>query len=115
MNNTLGKKEGRKKEEDIEALTQDTASAFAAASQNRKAEVRASKLTAEQNPSPSAKTKEIDGWIAYAAVRAASREGLSAAAPMRMRWVTTIRTDGSLETHLVVLVSFTSKFADILE
>ena len=70
----------------------------------RKTEVKTSTLNAEKRKElERAKTTEIESWLKYEVVAAASRQGLDAKALMRMRWVITARSSGALKARLVLL------------
>ena len=49
-----------------------------------------------------AKDKELNTFVKYSVVEAASRQGISLSALMKMRWVVTFKDDGSLKARLVV-------------
>ena len=63
---------------------------------NRTSEVVVKKLTAEELKKVSeAKQKEVDSWVKYKVLQAASKAGLPARLLMRMRWIVTGRTTAS--------------------
>ena len=69
----------------------------------RRAEVRVSTLSAEQKRElVKAKDKELSTFVKNTVVEAASRQGISPSALMKMRWVVTFKDDGSLRAQLVV-------------
>ena len=69
----------------------------------RCAEVKVSTLSAEQKLElVEAKDKELNSFVKYSVVEAASRQGISPSALMKMRWVVTFKDDGSLRARLVV-------------
>ena len=47
------------------------------------------------------KDKELSTIVTYSVVEAASRQGISPSAFMKMRWVVTFKDDGSLKARLV--------------
>ena len=49
-----------------------------------------------------AKDKELSTFVKYSVVGAASRQGISPSALMKMRWVVTFKDDGSLKARLIV-------------
>ena len=49
-----------------------------------------------------AKDKELNTFVKYSVVEAASRQGISPSALMKMRWVVTFKDDGLLKARLVV-------------
>ena len=60
----------------------------------RRAEVQVSSLSAEQKRVlVEAKNKELNKFVKYSVVEAASRQGLSPSALMKMRWVVTFKDD----------------------
>ena len=62
-----------------------------------------STLSAEQKREVvAAKDKELNTFVKYSVVEAASRQGISPSALMKMRWVVTFKDDGSLKARLVV-------------
>ena len=65
----------------------------------RRAEVKVSTLSAEF---VKAKDKELSTFVKYAVVEAASRQGVSPSALMKMCCVVTFKDDGSLKARLVV-------------
>ena len=68
-----------------------------------RAEVKVSTLSAEQKRElVKAKDKELSTFVKYSVVEAASRQGISPSALMKMRWVVTFKDDGSLKARLVV-------------
>ena len=69
----------------------------------RRAEVKESTLSAEQKRElVKAKDKELSTFVKYSVVEAASRQGISPSALMKMHWVVTLKDDGSLKARLVV-------------
>ena len=48
------------------------------------------------------KTRKLSTFVKYSVVEAASRQGISPSALMKMRWVVTFKYDGSLKARLVV-------------
>ena len=69
----------------------------------RRAEVKVSTLSAEQKRElVKAKDKELSTCVKYSVAEAASRQGISPSALMKMRWVVTFKDDGSLKARLVV-------------
>ena len=70
----------------------------------RRAEVKASTLSAEQKRELlEAKDKELNTIVKYSVVEAASRQGISPSALMKkMRWTVTVKDDGSLKARMVV-------------
>ena len=69
----------------------------------RRAEVKVSTLSAEQKRElVEAKDKELNTFVQYFVVEAASRQGISPSALMKMRWVVTFKDGGSLKARLVV-------------
>ena len=66
--------------------------------------MKVSTLSAEQKRElVEAKDKELDTFVKYSVVEAASRQGISPSALMKMRWVVTFKEDdGSLTARLVV-------------
>ena len=69
----------------------------------QRAEVKVPTLTAEQRRElVEAKDKELNTFVKYSVVEAASRQGISPSALMKMRWVVTFKDDGSLKARLVV-------------
>ena len=64
---------------------------------------KVSTLSAEQTRElVKAKDKEISTFVKYSVVEAASRQGISPSALMKMRWIVTFKDDGSLKARLVV-------------
>ena len=58
----------------------------------RRAEVKVSTLSAEQKREiVKAKDKELSTFVKYSVVEAASRQGISPSALMKMRWVVTFK------------------------
>ena len=49
-----------------------------------------------------AKDKELSTFVKYSVVEAASRQGISPSALVKMRWVVTSKDDSSLKARLVV-------------
>ena len=69
----------------------------------RRAEVKVSTLSAEQKRElVTAKDRELSTFVKYSVVEAASRQGISPSALMKMRWVVTFKDDGSLKARMVV-------------
>ena len=71
----------------------------------RRAEVKVSTLSVEQRRElVKAKDKELNTFVKYSVVEAASRQGTSPSAlmKMKMRWVVPFKDDGSLKARLVV-------------
>ena len=69
----------------------------------RRAEVRVSTLSAEQKRElAKSKDKERNTFVKYSVVEAASRQGISPSALMKISWVVTFKDDGSLKVRLVV-------------
>ena len=69
----------------------------------RRAEVNVSTWSAEQQHEVvEAKDKELHTFVKYSVVEAASRQGISPSALMKVRWVVTFKDDGSLKARLVV-------------
>ena len=69
----------------------------------RRAEVKVSALSADQKRElVEAKDKELNTFVKYSVVEAASRQGISPSVSMRMRWVVTFKDDGSLKARSVV-------------
>ena len=69
----------------------------------RQHSVKVSTLSAEQKRElVEAKDKELNTFAKYSVVEAASRQGISPSALMKMRWVVTFKDDGSLKARLVV-------------
>ena len=65
--------------------------------------MKVSTLSAEQKRElVEAKDKELNTFAKYSVVEAASRQGISPSALMKMRWVVTFKDDGSLKARLVV-------------
>ena len=66
----------------------DPETAFNVMVKRRRAEVKVSTLSAEQKRElVKAKDKELNSFVKYSAVAAASRQGISLSALMKMRWV----------------------------
>ena len=66
----------------------------------RRAEVKVSTLSAEQKRElVEAKDKELNTFVKYSVVEAASRQGISPSALMKTRWVVTFKDDGSLKAR----------------
>ena len=62
----------------------------------RRAEVKVSTLSADQRRElVDPKDKELNTIVEYSVVEAASRQGISPSALMKMRWVVTFKDDGS--------------------
>ena len=81
----------------------DPETAFNVMVKRRRAEVQVSTLSAEQKPElVKAKDKELSTFVKYSVVEAASRQGISPSALMKMRSAVTIKDDGSLKARLVV-------------
>ena len=81
----------------------DPETAFNVMVRRRRAEVKVSILSAEQKRElVEAKDKELNTFVKYSVVEAASRQGISPSALMKMRWVVTFKDDGSLKARLVV-------------
>ena len=69
----------------------------------RRAGVKVSTLSAEQKRElVEAKDKELNMFVKYSVVEAASRQGISPSALMKMRWFVTFKDDGSLLARLVL-------------
>ena len=82
---------------DIERMIKSPEMAFNAVIKRRKAEVKVSTLSTEQRRRlVEANDTELNTWLKYSVVTAASREGISPSALMKMRWVVTINEDGRL-------------------
>ena len=65
--------------------------------------MKVSTLSAEQKRElVKAKDKELNTFVQYFVVEAASRQGISLSALMKMRWVMTFKDDGSWRARLVV-------------
>ena len=65
--------------------------------------MKVSTLSAEQKRElVEAKNKELNTYAKCSVVEAASRQGISPSALMKMRWVVTFKDDGSLKARLVV-------------
>ena len=87
----------------------DPERAFNVMVRRRRAEVEVSTLSAEQKRElVKAKDKELNTFVKYSVVEAASRQGISPSSLMKMRWVVTFKDDGSLKARLVVQ-SFTEQ------
>ena len=81
----------------------DPETAFNVVVKRRRAEVKVSTLSAGQKRElVKAKDKELSTFVKYSVVEAASRQGISPSALMKMRWVVTFKDDGSLRARLVV-------------
>ena len=81
----------------------DPETVFGVMVRRRRAEVKVSTLSAEQKRElVKAKDKELSTFVKYSVVEAASRQGISPSALMKMRWVVTFKDDGSLKARLVV-------------
>ena len=81
----------------------DPETAFNVMVRRRRAEVKVSTLSAEQKRElVKAKDKELSTFVKYSVVEAASRQGISPSALMKMRWVVTFKDDVSLTARLVV-------------
>ena len=77
----------------------DPETAFGVMVRRRRAEVKVSTLSAEQKRElVEAKDKELDTFVKYSVVEAASRQGISPSALMKMRWVVTFKDDGFFES-----------------
>ena len=77
--------------------------AFNVMVKRRRAEVKVSTLSAEQKRElVKAKDKELSTFVKYSVVEAASHQGISPSALMKMRWVVTFKDDSSLKARLVV-------------
>ena len=61
-----------------------------------------STLPAEQKRELVEAKDELSTFVKYSVVEAASRQGISSSALMKMRWVVTFKDDGSLKARLVV-------------
>ena len=69
----------------------------------RRAEVQVSTLSTEQKRElVEANDKGLNKFVKCSVVEAASSQGISPAALMKMRWVVTFKDDGSLKARLVV-------------
>ena len=69
----------------------DPETAFTVMVRRRRAEVKVSILSAEQKRKlVKATDKELNTFVKYSAVEAASRQGISPSALMKMRWVVTV-------------------------
>ena len=69
----------------------------------RRAQVKVSTLSAEQKRElVERKDKELNTFVKNSVVEAASRQGISPSALMKMRWVVTFMDDRSLKARLVV-------------
>ena len=80
----------------------DAETAFNVMVRRQRAEVKKSTLSAEQRRElVQAKDKELSTFVKYSVVEAASRQGVSPSALMKMRGVVTFKDDGSLKTRLV--------------
>ena len=81
----------------------DPETAFNVIVRRRRAEVKVSTLSAEQKRElVEATDKELNTFLKYSVVEAASRQGISPSALMKMRWVVTFKDDGTLKARLVV-------------
>ena len=81
----------------------DPETAFNVMVRRRRAEVQVSSLSAEQKRVlVDAKNKELNKFVKYSVVEAASRQGISPSALMKKRWVVTFKDDSSLKARLVV-------------
>ena len=92
-------------EETIQQISSnpDPETAFIVIVKRRRAEVKVSTLSAEQKRElVEAKDKELNTFVKYSLVEAASRPGSSPSVLMKMRWVVTFKDDGSLKARLVV-------------
>ena len=84
--------------------TPDPETAFDVMVKRRGAEVKVSTLSAEQKRElVEAKDKELNTFVKYSVVDAASRQRISPSSLMKMRWVVTFKDDGSLKARWVVL------------
>ena len=87
----------------------DPETAFNVMVRRRRAEVKVSTMSAEQKRElVEAKDKELSTFVKYSVVEAASRQGISPSALMKMRWVVTFKDDGSSKARLV-LQGFTNQ------
>ena len=78
----------------------DPQTAFNVMVKRRRADVKVSTLSAEQRRElVEAKEKELNTFIKYSVVEAASCQGISLSALMIMRWVVTFKDDVSLRRH----------------
>ena len=76
----------------------DSVTAFNVMVKRRRAEVKVSTLSAEQKRElVEAKDKELNTFVKYSVVDAASRQGISPHALMKMRWVVTLKNNGQLK------------------
>ena len=81
----------------------DPETAFNVVVRRRCGEVEVSTLSAEQKRElVKAKDKELSTFVKYSVVEAASRQGISPSALLKMRRVVTFKDDGSLKARLVV-------------
>ena len=81
----------------------DPETAFNVMVRRRRAQVKVSTLSAEQKRElVKSKDKELSTCVKYSVVEAASRQGISPSALMKMRWVVTFKDDGSLKARWVV-------------
>ena len=81
----------------------DPETAFNVMVKRRPAEVKVSTLSTEQRRElVEAKDKELNTLVKYSVVEAASRQGISPSAQMKMRWGVTFADDGQLKARLVV-------------
>ena len=79
----------------------DPETAFNVMIKRRRAEVKVSTLSAEQRRElVEAKDTELNTFVKYSVVEAASRLGISPSALMKMRWVVTFKDDGSLNSTI---------------
>ena len=77
--------------------------AFNVMVKRRRAEVKVSTLSAEQRRElVEANDRELNTFVKYSVVEAASRQGITPSALMNMRWVVTFKDDGSLKARLTV-------------
>ena len=81
----------------------DPETAFNVMVKRRRAEVKVSTLSAEKKRElVEAKDRELNTFVKYSVVEAASRQRISPSSLMKMRWVVTFKDDGSLKARLVV-------------
>ena len=81
----------------------DPETAFNVMVRRRRAEAKVSTFSAEQKRElVKGKDKEHSTFDKYSVVEAASRQGISPSALMKMRWVVMFKDDGSLKARLVV-------------
>ena len=84
-------------------IAETPATALAALARQGRGEVRVSTLTPQEREElVKKKQAEISSFLKHAAVEAAARSGLHCNSLMRMRWVTTRKSDDSLKARLVV-------------